>query len=49
MDPGQKFDRFVLFAGGEQRAVIFFQAAQARFDAAIVLVFALVAARPAFG
>ena len=49
MDPGQKFDRFVLFAGGEQRAIIFFQMAQARFDAAIVLVLAFVAARPAFG
>jgi len=49
MDPGQKFDRFVLFAGGEQRAIIFFQTVQARFDAAIMLVFALVAARPAFG
>jgi len=49
MDPGQKFDRFVLFAGGEQHAIIFFQTAQARFDTAIVLVFALVAARPAFG
>jgi len=49
MDPGQKIDRFVLFTGGEQRAIIFFQTAQARFDTAIVLVFALVAARPAFG
>jgi len=49
MDPGQKFDRFVLFAVGEQGAIILFQAAQARFDAAIVLVFAFIAARPAFG
>jgi hypothetical protein len=49
MDPGQKFDRFVFFAAGEQRAIILFQAAQARFDTAIVLVFAFVAARPAFG
>jgi hypothetical protein len=49
MDAGQQFDGFVLFAVSEQRAIIFFQAVQARFDAAIVLVLALVAARPAFG
>jgi len=49
MDPGQKFDRFVLFAGGEQRAIIFLQPAQARFDAAIVLVLAFVAPHTAFG
>jgi len=29
MDCGQKFDRFVLFAGGEQHAIFFFQPAQA--------------------
>ena len=49
MDAGQRLGRLVLFAGGEQRAVIFFNAAQARFDAAIVLMLALVAAHAAFG
>jgi len=34
----QKFDRFVLFAGGEQRAIIFFQTGKRDLNAAIVLV-----------
>jgi hypothetical protein len=49
MDAGQRLGRLVLFAGGEQLAVISFQAAQAGFDAAIVLVFALITAHTAFG
>ncbi len=49
MDAGQRLGGLVLFAGGEQRAVIFFHAAQAGFDAAVVLVLALVAAHAAFG
>jgi len=49
MDARQQFGGFVFFAVSQQRAIIFFQAAQARFDAAIVLVLALVAARPPFG
>ena len=49
MDAGQQFGGLVLFAGGQQSAVIFFQAAQARFDAEIVLVLALAVAHPAFG
>jgi hypothetical protein len=49
MDAGQRLGCLVLFAGGEQRAVIFFRAAQAGFDAAVVLVFALIAAHAAFG
>jgi hypothetical protein len=49
MDAGQRLGRLVLFAGGEQFAVISFQAAQAGFDAAIVLMLALIAAHTAFG
>jgi len=49
MDAGQQFGGLVLFASGQKRAIIFFQMAQVRFDAAIVLVLAFVAARPAFG
>ena len=49
MDAGQRLGRLVLFAGGKQIAVIFFLAAQAGFDAAVVLMLALIAAHAAFG
>ena len=49
MEAGQKPGGFVLFAGGEQPAKVLFQTTQARFDAAIVLVFAFAGAHPSFG
>ena len=49
MEAGQRLGGLVLFAGGEQLAVVFFHAAQAGFDAAVVLMLALIAAHAAFG
>jgi hypothetical protein len=39
---------FVLFARGQQRAIILLQAAQAQFDTAVMEVFALAVAHPTF-
>jgi hypothetical protein len=49
MEAGQKLGRFVFFSGGEQSAIILFQAAQARLDAAVMLMFALTGAHPPLG
>jgi hypothetical protein len=49
MEIGQQFGSFGFFASGEQIAVIFFQMTQMRFDTSIMLMFAFVAAHPAFG
>ena len=49
VDGGQRLGGLVLFAGGEQCAEIFLHAAQAGFDAAVVLVLAFIAAHAAFG
>ena len=49
MDFGQEFPGLVLFPGGDGGAEIFFKTAQAGFDAAVVLMLALIAAHAAFG
>jgi len=49
MNTGQRLGGFVLLPAGDERAKIFFQAPQPRGDAAVMQVFAGVAAHPAFG
>ena len=49
MDAGQELGGLVFFAGGHGGAKLFFQAAQFGFDAAVLEVFALAVAHPAFG